>query len=428
MKWGTSMEDSLQIQEIDSKMAEKTEDENFTGIAKKMRIVSNNTCFGLHSEPTDEIEQHLTISNDGRVWFSAYAFGEEKDKYTKVRGRNFSIDRNTAQKMLNKVANYFQNEYTETLATDIGDWFLELTNNDGTICKFRGSLWDRFYYEDESLSDVVRETLGMDGLYVFDGKSNQNKIMRVMLEYQRMRENDHQKWSQEAELDLASEQLLIDRATGTIEYSRNIRNKYKVYHKYEVKSAVKKLLNYFSSVDFFAYIAGAPEDAVDEDRERRDYKITIDYEKSSQQVLEGSFNRDELPKDFADFAETIADFLIFYGLGEILDPLIYKKAKKRSTYIFCSVIFAEGRKTYYQLTDDISIEVGDVVLVPAGIDNHEAIVKVVKIEHFREEDCPLPLEMTKSIIRKCTEEELILQAEEFLSDEEQEEDLLEQTP
>lgn len=35
MKWGTSMEDSLQIQEIDSKMAEKTEDENFTGIAKK---------------------------------------------------------------------------------------------------------------------------------------------------------------------------------------------------------------------------------------------------------------------------------------------------------------------------------------------------------------------------------------------------------
>ena len=372
----------------------------------------------MHSEPTDEVEQHLTINNDGRVWFSAYAFGKEKDKYTKVRSRNFSIDKNIAQEMLNKVANYFQNENTETLATDIGDWFLELTNTDGKICKFRGLLWDRFYYEGESLSDVVREAVGLDDLYVFDGNINQNKITRIVLDYQRKNESAPQEESQEIELDLASEQLIIDRATGIIEYSRNIRNKNKIYHKYEVKSAVKKLLNYFSSEDFFAYIAGAPEDAVDEDSERRDYKITIEYEKSSRQVFEGSFDRDELPKDFADFAETIVEFLIFYGLGEILDPLIYKKAKKRSTYIFCSVIFAEGWKTYYYLTDDISIAVGDLVLVPAGKDNHEAIVKVVKIEHFREEDCPLPLEMTKSIIRKCTEEELILQAEEFILDEE----------
>ena len=33
--------------------------------------------------------------------------------------------------------------------------------------------------------------------------------------------------------------------------------------------------------------------------------------------------------------------------------------------------------------EDDSIEIGDFVLVPAGKDNHEAVVEVVNIEYFR---------------------------------------------
>ena len=86
------------------------------------------------------------------------------------------------------------------------------------------------------------------------------------------------------------------------------------------------------------------------------------------------------------------DFIRFYGLGEILDPSIYGKVKRRkSEYIFCSVTFDEGYKSYYYLTDDDSIEIGDFVLVPAGKDNHEAVVEVVNIEYFSEENVPLPI-------------------------------------
>ncbi|HEX3076132.1 MAG TPA: hypothetical protein VHQ24_04635, partial [Lachnospiraceae bacterium] len=60
-------------------------------------------------------------------------------------------------------------------------------------------------------------------------------------------------------------------------------------------------------------------------------------------------------------------------------------------------------KSYYYLADDDSIEVGDYVLVPAGKDNHTAIVEVVNIEYFSETEAPLPVEKTKHIIRKCTE-------------------------
>lgn len=87
------------------------------------------------------------------------------------------------------------------------------------------------------------------------------------------------------------------------------------------------------------------------------------------------------------------DFIRFYGLGEILDPSVYGKVKRRkSEYIFCSVTFDEGYKSYYYLTDDDSIEIGDFVLVPAGKNNHEAVVEVVNIEYFSEENVPLPIE------------------------------------
>ena len=101
-------------------------------------------------------------------------------------------------------------------------------------------------------------------------------------------------------------------------------------------------------------------------------------------------------------------------MGEVLDPSVYGKAKRRkSEYIFCSVTFDDGYKSYYYLTDDDSIEVGDFVLVPAGKDNHEAVVEVVNIEYFSEENVPLPIEKTKIIIRKCTDEDFDLPESEW---------------
>lgn len=72
------------------------------------------------------------------------------------------------------------------------------------------------------------------------------------------------------------------------------------------------------------------------------------------------------------------------------------------------VEFEDGCKSYYYISDDDSIQVGDFVIVPAGKDNHEAVVEVVKEEYFAEENVPLPMEKTKHIIRKCTEDDFNL--------------------
>ena len=66
-----------------------------------------------------------------------------------------------------------------------------------------------------------------------------------------------------------------------------------------------------------------------------------------------------------------------------------------------TIIVDEGEKSYYYITDDDTIEIGDLVVVPVGKDNHEAIVEVVNIEYFEKSAVPLPVERTKRIIRKC---------------------------
>lgn len=71
---------------------------------------------------------------------------------------------------------------------------------------------------------------------------------------------------------------------------------------------------------------------------------------------------------------------------------------------------------YAELSDFEIISVGiddrdemgiafDYVVVPVGKDNHHSIAEVVKMKYFAEEAVPLPLEKTKHIIRKCTDDD-----------------------
>lgn len=123
----------------------------FQGTLKKIRIVSNNICYGPMLDSDDEVEQHLTINDEGRVWFSGYNFGHNGERYEKA----------TTDRLLCAIAAYFGNEYDEIFATDIGNWEMELTNTEGTVYKFRGSLCADFDYEGIDLSDLVRDTVGM---------------------------------------------------------------------------------------------------------------------------------------------------------------------------------------------------------------------------------------------------------------------------
>lgn len=381
----------------------------FEGTPKKVRIVSNNICYGPCPEPTDEVEQHITINAEGRVWFSAYTYGQGFSKYEKSRTRNFKIEKEVAKKVLNAVAAYFSQEYDEIFATDIGDWNMELTNTDDEIFKFRGSLCADFEVDGTDLSDLIRDSLGMDDLYVFDGNCKPDKVNRITVDYHRVtRIKPKQPINDNTEYVTwdYTEKLIVDRESGTIEHIQNIGTGCVVSHKYKVEDGVESLLDDLDADILFTNIEGNPPDVVESPNETKDYIITIDFKKRPSRIIRGTYDKKGLPDDWAEFTETVFSFMRFYGFGEILDPSVYNKVKRRKNdYIFCSVTFDEGYKSYYYLADDDNIEIGDLVLVPAGKDNHTAIVKVANIEYFSEEEAPLPVEKTKRIIRKCTDDD-----------------------
>lgn len=96
---------------------------------------------------------------------------------------------------------------------------------------------------------------------------------------------------------------------------------------------------------------------------------------------------------------------ISYMIRNVLNmPDLYvfdgQKGFDSTKYIYLSVEFSEGGKTYYYRTDDESIKCGDYVLVPVG-NLDKKIVKVVHIEKYSESDVPMPVDKVKEVIEKA---------------------------
>ena len=91
--------------------------------------------------------------------------------------------------------------------------------------------------------------------------------------------------------------------------------------------------------------------------------------------------------------------------------MIMQEKRKIDEYVFCSVQFGEDSKSYYYLADDDTFAIGDFVIVPVGDDGHSAIVEIVNIEYFQEDNVPFSLDEVKKIARKCSDGDSDISAE-----------------
>lgn len=136
----------------------------FQGIANKARIVSDIIGYGPMPEPTDDAEQRLTITADGRVWLSRYAYGDGA-KYVLQGQQRLRFTTEVTQVLLEAIGRYFGNNPIVGLAIDVGTWSLEVTNTEGDCFRYHGSL-----VEDKTgLSNFIRKALDLPNLWIFDG-------------------------------------------------------------------------------------------------------------------------------------------------------------------------------------------------------------------------------------------------------------------
>ena len=374
----------------------------FKGTLVKIKLISNSMCYGPCPMPDQEIEQRITITPT-HIWVSRYDYGVG-DPY-KLRQRfDGRIARENGDAILKSIEDYFKSEECFIpFATDVGDWELILTNEDGENFKFVGSLIPLGTSLDD-ISQDVRKRLDMPFLYLFNGEDTQDKIDRITIEYSRVTKYDKPKELSDNEYDYItwdySEKLTIDRKTETIEYFRKIGSECDTTWKYHVNGGVEQLLDE-TDADMFEDIEGNPSDAMDNPKESKTYTITIDFAHLPSKTITGSFDRRGLPTEWASFANDLREFLLFYGEGELLDQRFYEAQKLcPGDIIYLSVSFGDAYKTYYYKTEDNSIDVGDLVVVPVGTDGKERIVKVVKKEYFQAASLPMPFEKVKAVIEK----------------------------
>ncbi len=376
----------------------------FEGKLVKLKLISNSMCYGPCPMPDQEIEQRITITPT-HIWVSRYDYGEGNPYKLRQRfdGR---IARENGDAILKSIEDYFKSEECFIpYATDVGDWELMLTNEAGKNYTFFGSLIPLGTPLDD-ISQDMRKRLDMPFLYLFNGEDAQDMIDRITIEYSRVTKYEKPKELSDADYEFITwdykEKLTIDRQTETVEYFRRIGSECDTTWKYHVGGGVEQLLDEIDA-DMFEDIEGNPSDAIDNPKESKTYTITIDFAHLPTKTITGTFDHRGLPTEWASFANDLREFMLFYGEGEILDRRFYEAQKLcPGDIIYLSVSFGDGYKTYYYKTEDDSIEVGDLVVVPVGNDGKERIVKVVKKEYYQADALPMPFEKVKDVSEKFT--------------------------
>ncbi|MCD7775270.1 MAG: hypothetical protein LUH40_06800 [Clostridiales bacterium] len=80
--------------------------------------------------------------------------------------------------------------------------------------------------------------------------------------------------------------------------------------------------------------------------------------------------------------------------GKEVDPLAETDT---TVYTFCGVIFPNGSQIYHYRTDDESLTVGDMVVVPVGRNGKEEVAEIVTVEKHRRRTAPYPVDKAKFI-------------------------------
>ncbi|MDR2560285.1 MAG: hypothetical protein LBC63_00720 [Holophagales bacterium] len=134
------------------------------------------------------------------------------------------------------------------------------------------------------------------------------------------------------------------------------------------------------------------------------FELEAKYEDGRVVNHRGVFDRLHVPEvAFRLFIGTLYTAVNKRGLGGIIALDGFMMAIRPDEVKYCGVEFSDGGKIYHYQTDDLSICVGDKVLVPAGRQNEHKEVTVRTVD-FCNLNSPLlyPLNLTKKIIRRIT--------------------------
>ena len=182
---------------------------------------------------------------------------------------------------------------------------------------------------------MVRESLGMPGLFIFDGNEKPDVINRIEVFYHRHTKIEA-KISEKMEYAIwdYTESLKLDRSTETIEHIQNMSSGCSINRTYRIEDGVRDFLDRFDVKNIFSNIEGNPEDVFVDPLESLDYTIKVFTKRGEEKSIQGTYDKRGLPDDWSDFIESVYEFISFYGLGEIMSSSVYEKCEDGTETLF----------------------------------------------------------------------------------------------
>lgn len=370
----------------------------FHGPLKKIRIRS---CRATDpSLPGFDEEQLLEITRDGTVKLTQKTpSGTEKAK--------IHISQADTDFVFAAFSEVFASYRKERIPSVSGHWRVRLLTDDNEVYFYHGANGQEYRYHDEPLTDILRQRTGMPELFGLNVKTETKsnvKSIEISLE-QTAADKVKDRYANECGICIhdTNEWLLIS-SQGSITYNRRVANMGRVSLQYELKDKVAEFLKLYEDQDVFSRPKGNPADAVQDDV-RKTYRIVVTRDDGDTSVLEGSFDKDGLPDNWADFVGRLKDFFQGQSLGMLFDSRVYSKVLRKSNEVaFCGVdIDGTVGTRYYRCGDEICE--GDTVVVPTPMKHTMAIGRVVEIRHCPKDQIPKDMARVQEILglAKATE-------------------------
>ncbi|AXX64912.1 hypothetical protein DS830_05230 [Bombilactobacillus bombi] len=338
----------------------------FEGTLQTVKLVSNRTGMELNIS-ADEVEQRLTIQQDGQVQLERYAGDNKSLQLQLLSSQNFQL---TSTKVIFEALSYYFGHISilPIVAFDEGSWQIQLINTTGRVLQYQGSLCQKLKVHNQDLSELIRQQLKISDLYVFDG--NFERIDQLKITYQGITATDY---------------LELNRQRGTLIYQQTLLNGQKMLQTYYLITTINDLLDIWD-LDLQEAASTSPQK----------WQVSWRTRQGNTAKFYLDFTQPDLLIMWQEFVQKLQKILDNYQQGELLkSPLLLSDSQQR---VICQVTFKKQGKFYNYLGKD-GLQVGDWVIVPVGSDNHQLKARIQKISN----EIPfLGLDHLKSIIRQCT--------------------------
>ena len=134
----------------------KPENFPFSGHIQKFQLTSGNIAYGPRPETDKEVEQRITITRNGSVWLSRWAYGNGISLKL-ISREQYKVESHAVIQLFDRIENHFRTE------------LMRLINDENEEFRYHGSVSTGMDTELDEISERLRLTTGKPDLIAFNG-------------------------------------------------------------------------------------------------------------------------------------------------------------------------------------------------------------------------------------------------------------------